>query len=64
MSALPDDPNLASDTQLDGVRLTDAEKARQRKRNRAIGYAIAGLCIVFYLITVFKMGPAIMSRSL
>lgn len=64
MSTLPDDPKLANDPNLDGVRLTDAEKARQAKRNRAIGYAIAGLCIVFYLITVFKMGPAIMSRSL
>jgi hypothetical protein len=48
----------------DGVRLTPAEKQRQNKRSRAIGYAIAGLCLLFYVITVFKMGPAIMSRSL
>jgi len=48
----------------EGLRLTEAEKRRQSKRNRAIGYAIAGLCVVFYLITVFKMGPSILSRSM
>ena len=48
----------------EGIRLTEAEKLRQAKRNRAIALAIAGLCLVFYLITVFKMGPAILSRPL
>jgi hypothetical protein len=48
----------------EGLRLTEAEKLRQSKRNRAIGYAIAGLCVVFYLITVFKMGPSILNRSM
>lgn len=45
-----------------GIRLTEAEKARQRKRNRAIGIAIAVLCGLFYLITVFKMGPALITN--
>lgn len=54
----------ASETPPGGVRLTPEEKQRQNKRSRAIGYAIAGLCLLFYVITVFKMGPAIMSRSL
>lgn len=57
MSAEPDRTS-------EGLRLTDAEKQRQAKRNRAIGYAIAGLCVVFYLITVFKMGPSILNRSM
>lgn len=47
-----------------GLSLSPAEKARQRRRNRAIGLAVAGLCVLFYLITLFKMGPAIFSRPL
>ncbi|MCA0401695.1 MAG: hypothetical protein LCH38_12870 [Proteobacteria bacterium] len=48
----------------DGIRLTEEEKARQAKRNRAIALAIAGLCLLFYVITVFKMGSAILNRPL
>lgn len=48
----------------DGIRLTDEEKARQAKRNRAIAFAVAGLCVLFYVITLVKMGPAIFNRSL
>lgn len=48
----------------EGIRLTEEERARQKKRSRAIGIAVAALCALFYLITVFKMGPAILSRSM
>jgi len=48
----------------EGVRLTATEKQRQAKRSRAIGFAIAGLCVLFYVITVFKMGPSILNRSM
>jgi hypothetical protein len=48
----------------EGVRLTEEEKTRQKRRSRAIGFAVAGLCALFYLITVFKMGPAILSRPM
>ena len=47
-----------------GIRLTDQEKARRSRRNLAIALAIGGLCALFYLITVFKMGAAILKRSL
>lgn len=56
--------NTPVDGNENGIRLTDAEKARQAKRNRAIALAIAGLCLIFYVITVFKMGPAILNRSM
>jgi hypothetical protein len=55
---------MSTEPETGGVRLTDEEKARQKKRSRAIGFAIAGLCALFYLITVFKMGPAILSRPM
>lgn len=44
--------------------LSPEEKARQKRRSRAIGWAVAGLVALFYLITIFKMGPAIMNRPL
>jgi hypothetical protein len=50
--------------QEEGIRLTPEEKARQAKRNRAIAFAVAGLCVLFYVITVVKMGPAIFNRTL
>ena len=48
----------------DGVQLSDGERASQRRRNIAIGVGVAAICLLFYVITIFKMGPAIMSRSL
>lgn len=47
-----------------GIELSEADKARRARRNRAIGFAVAGLCVLFYVITVLKMGPAIMQRPL
>lgn len=45
--------------------LSDEEiKARRRKRSIAIALALGALVIVFYALTVVKMGPAILDRSL
>lgn len=46
------------------IQLSDEEKARRSRRSRAIGYGLAALVVLFYLITVFKMGPSILKRSL
>lgn len=59
-----DPGNKTENTQPEGMRLTPAEKQRQAKRSRAIGFAIAGLCVLFYVITVLKMGPSILNRPL
>lgn len=48
----------------EGVELTDAQRASRRKRSVALALTIGGLALLFYLITVFKMGTAIMKRSL
>jgi hypothetical protein len=47
-----------------GIRLTDEQKRKQRARSIAIGLAIAALVILFYLITVLKLGPAVLIREL
>jgi hypothetical protein len=56
MSALPE--------KNDGIRLTEEEKARRARRSKAIGLAIAGLCLLFYVISVFKMGAGVVKRPL
>jgi hypothetical protein len=48
----------------EGIRLSPEETARRARRSKAIGYAIAGLCLLFYVITVLKMGPDILKRPL
>ncbi|WP_199270368.1 hypothetical protein [Stappia indica] len=48
----------------DGIRQTEEQKKRQRKRSLAIGLAIAGLVLLFYVITLVKMGPGVLNRPL
>jgi hypothetical protein len=47
-----------------GIRLSDVEKAAQRRRNVAIGIGVTAIVLLFYVITIFKMGPAILNRAL
>lgn len=47
------------------VKLSDEEiKARRRKRSIAIGIALGLLVVVFYVLTVVKMGPSLFERPL
>lgn len=36
--------------------MSDDEKRRRRAKNAAIGLAIGGLCLLFYVITIVRMG--------
>ena len=38
--------------------------ARRRKRSIAIGLALGALVIIFYVLTIVKMGPAVLDRPL
>lgn len=42
--------------------LTEEQKRRRRGRNVAIGLALFGLVVLFYLITIFKMGGNVANR--
>mgnify|MGYP001302857227 CR=1 FL=1 len=44
--------------------LTEAQRRTRRKRSVALALVIGALVVLFYLITVFKMGSAIMNRTL
>ena len=38
--------------------------ARQRKRSIAIALVLAGLVVLFYVITIVHMGPGVLNRPL
>lgn len=44
--------------------LSEAQQRSRRKRSVALALVIGGLVVLFYMITVFKMGSAIMHRTL
>lgn len=46
------------------IRLTDEQKKRQRNRSVAIAFALAALVVIFYAITIVKMGPGVINRPL
>lgn len=48
----------------DRIELTDAQKKAQRSRSVALALALGGLVILFYVVTVAKMGAAIFDRTL
>ena len=48
----------------DGVRLTEEQRRRQRGRSIAIAVALAALVVLFYLVTIVKLGPGVMNRPL
>lgn len=48
----------------DGIVLTDEQRRRRRNRSIALGLVLAALAILFYAVTIVKLGPAIMSRPL
>ncbi len=39
-----------------GIRLSPEEQRARTLRNRAIGLALAGLVVLFYLVTLSKLG--------
>ncbi len=46
----------------EGRRLTPEELRRRRARSLAIGLALAGLVVLFYIMTIVKMGGNVASR--
>ncbi|TWI87617.1 hypothetical protein JM93_02184 [Roseibium hamelinense] len=48
----------------DGVKLTAEQTKRRRSRSIAIAFALGALVVLFYVVTIVKMGPEIMNRAL
>ena len=44
---------------------SEEELKRRRRRNSiALGIVLAALAIIFYVLTIVKMGPAVFNREL
>lgn len=48
----------------DRITLTDAQKKARRNRSIAIGIALTAFVLVVYIVTIVKMGPAVLHRPL
>lgn len=48
----------------DGVRLTEQQRRRRRSRSIAIALVLAGLVVLFYVVTIVKLGPGILDRPM
>ena len=46
------------------VQLTEEQKRSRRSRNIALGLIVAGLVVMFYVITVVKLGGAVLQRGM
>jgi hypothetical protein len=48
----------------EGISLTEAQEKRRRQRNLAIGLAIGFLVLLFYVVTIAKLGVGVLNRPL
>lgn len=46
------------------VELTQAQQKAQRKRSIAIALCLAAFVVIFYVVTVIKLGPEVLNRPL
>ena len=47
-----------------GIRLTDAQKKARRSRSIAIALVLVALVVLFYVVTIVKLGPGVLDRAL
>ncbi|WP_162855043.1 hypothetical protein [Stappia sp. BW2] len=47
-----------------GIALTEEQKKKRRSRSIAIACVLGGLVVLFYVVTIVKMGPDILNRAL
>jgi len=48
----------------DGIVLTEQQKRQRRARSIAIALSLGALVLLVYLVTVVKLGPAVLVRPL
>jgi hypothetical protein len=47
-----------------GIVLTEEQRKRRRARSIAIGLALGALVLLFYVVTIVKLGPGVFRRPL
>jgi len=48
----------------EGLTLTSEQKRARQQRNVAIGLAIGAFVLLFYVVTIVKLGPGVLNRPL
>jgi hypothetical protein len=48
----------------DQTRLTPEEQKRRRKRSLALALTLGALVVLFYVVTIAKIGPQILQRPM
>jgi hypothetical protein len=59
MSISMDEPS-----QENGIVLTKEQKRRQRARSVAIGLALGALAVLFFAVTIVKLGSGVLTRPM
>ncbi|MDF1608574.1 hypothetical protein PZ897_10340 [Hoeflea sp. YIM 152468] len=49
---------------MEKVDLTDKQKKARRSRSVALGIVLAVLAVLFYVVTIIKIGPAVFDRTM
>jgi hypothetical protein len=47
-----------------GIVLTEEQKRRRRHRSIAIALVLGALALLFYVVTIVKLGPGVLRRPL
>jgi hypothetical protein len=47
-----------------GIKLTPEQMKRRRARSIAIGLVLLALVVLFYVITIVKLGPGVLNRPM
>ena len=55
---------MADEPEQTGIVLTEEQKRRQRARSIAIALALGALVLLFYVVTIVKLGPGVLQRPL
>lgn len=59
-----DDRGRANRDSEDGIVLTEEQQRRRRARSIAIALALGALVLLFYVVTIVKLGPGVLRRPL
>ncbi|MEP1931772.1 MAG: hypothetical protein ABJQ71_17385 [Roseibium sp.] len=49
--------------QNEGITLTEEQKKKRRGRSIAIAVILASLVVLFYVVTIIKLGPGVINRT-
>ena len=55
---------MSNQTTENGIVLTEEQQKRRRARSIAIALSLGALVILFYVITIVKVGPNVLTRPM